>query len=154
MRGKVEKGGDERGESSASNTLTHTPNPLDFLNKHNMLKLITPWAYHICHLSHSHINDHNTLFDSFEHHFNTLVSDYLALWDDFCLFHILYETFRGYLLAISVFNSWFTRCKHESIYDVIHILYVFKLIMKLISLMMFSLKALIPRQGNHHYKRF
>lgn len=42
MRGKVEKGGDERSESSASNTLTHTPNPLDFLNKHNMLKLITP----------------------------------------------------------------------------------------------------------------
>ena len=142
MRGKVEKGWDERGGSSASNTLTHTPNPLDFLNKHNMLKLITPWAYHICHLSHSHINDHNTLFDSFEHHFNTLVSDYLALWDDFCLFHILYETFRGYLLAISVLNSWFTRCKHESIYDVIHILYVFKLIIKLISLMIFCLKLL------------
>ena len=33
----------------------------------------------ICHLSHSHINDHNTLFDSFEHHFDTLVSNYLAL---------------------------------------------------------------------------
>ena len=42
MRGKVEKDLDERGGSSASNTLTHTPNPLDFLNKYDMLKLITP----------------------------------------------------------------------------------------------------------------
>ena len=42
MIGKVEKGGNERGGSSATNTITHTPNPLDFLNKHNMLKLITP----------------------------------------------------------------------------------------------------------------
>lgn len=115
---------------------------LNFLYKNNMLKLITPWAYHICYLSHSHINDHNTLFDSFECYFNTLVSNYLALWDDFFLFHILYETFKGYLLAISVLDSWFTRCEHESIYYVIHILYVFKLMLKLISLMMFSLKLL------------
>lgn len=28
MRGKIEKGGDERGGSSATTTLTHTPNPI------------------------------------------------------------------------------------------------------------------------------